>query len=101
VTKVKNIRPGIVIIADAGLKLAPGEVVELDKLTPQASRAIDAGMLAAVEPQAEAKPETKPKAKSPARTAAQEPESKDAAETSAAPAATADVNSTEGANGSH
>jgi hypothetical protein len=60
VTKIKNIRPGIVIIADAGLKLAPGEVVEMEKLTPQTSRAIDAGMLATVVPQAEVKAEAKP-----------------------------------------
>ncbi len=35
VTKVKNVRAGIVIIADAGLKLAPGETVSVDKLTAQ------------------------------------------------------------------
>jgi hypothetical protein len=102
VTKVKNIRSGIVIIADAGLKLTPGEVVELDKLTPQASRAIDAGLLATVEPQAEPKPEAKPKAKAPARTAAQKPEPKDAEQSTATPPATdsVDSGSTEGADGS-
>ncbi|MEN6521114.1 MAG: hypothetical protein ABFD46_08200 [Armatimonadota bacterium] len=102
-TKVKNIRPGIVIIADAGLKLAPGEVVELEKLTPQMSKAIDAGMLATVETQAEAKPEAKLKAKAPARTAVQKPEPKGEEQTGVTPPATgdaADSGSTEEADGS-
>ncbi len=43
--KVKNVRAGIVIIADAGLKLAPGETVPVEKLTPQMISAVDAGLL--------------------------------------------------------
>ena len=102
--KVKNVRAGIVIISDAGLKLAPGEVVELDRLTPQVSSAIAAGLLRAVEPQAEAKPETKPKAKAPARTAGQKAETKPTVEATATPAAVADSaddSVTEGADGSN
>ena len=48
-TKVKNVRAGIVIIADAGLKLAPGETVSVDKLTAQMNSALDAGLLARVD----------------------------------------------------
>jgi hypothetical protein len=107
--KVKNVRAGIVIISDAGLKLSPGEVVELLELTPQVSTAINAGMLATVEPQAqaetksEAKSETKPKAKVPARTSGQKVEPKVAAEATATPPAAADSaddSATEGTDGS-
>lgn len=48
-TKVKNVRAGIVIIADAGLKLAPGETVSVDRLTAQMDSAIDAGLLARID----------------------------------------------------
>jgi hypothetical protein len=49
VTKVKNVRAGIVIIADAGLKLAPGESVSVDRLTAQMQSAIEAGLLARID----------------------------------------------------
>ena len=61
--KVKNVRPGILIIADAGLKLGPGEVVSAADITPQMERAVDAGLLALVE----AEPEVKQKIKAPAK----------------------------------
>ena len=48
-TKVKNVRAGIVIIADAGLKLAPGESVSVDRLTAQMQSAIEAGLLARID----------------------------------------------------
>ena len=48
-TKVKNVRAGIVIIADAGLKLAPGETVSVERLTAQMNSALDAGLLARVD----------------------------------------------------
>ena len=32
-TKVKNVRPGILIIADARMRLEPREVLEVEKLT--------------------------------------------------------------------
>lgn len=44
--KVKNVRPGILIIADAGLRLEPGRVLEVEELTPHMERAISAGLLA-------------------------------------------------------
>ncbi len=62
-TKLKNVRAGIVIIADAGLKLAPGEVAEMETLTPQARRAVAGGMLAQLEPEMESRPRGKPAAK--------------------------------------
>jgi hypothetical protein len=63
VTKVKNVRAGIVIIADAGLKLAPGETVSVDKLTAQMNSALDAGLLARVDGEGEgkSKPKSTPK----------------------------------------
>jgi hypothetical protein len=61
--KIKNIRAGIVIIADAGLKLAPGEVAEMETLTPQTRSAVADGMLAQLESETESKPRGKPAAK--------------------------------------
>ncbi len=60
-SKVKNVQPGILIIADAGLKLTPGEVAEMETLTVQVKRAIENGLLAHVEV------EVKQKAKSPGK----------------------------------
>lgn len=57
-TKIKNVRPGILIIADAGLKLAPGQSRDIDDLTPQMKQALDDGLLAQMD-----SGETKPKAK--------------------------------------
>lgn len=54
--KIKNVRPGILIIADAGLKLAPGESRELNELTPQAKQALDDGLLAQMDREKETKP---------------------------------------------
>jgi hypothetical protein len=59
VTKLKNVRAGIVIIADAGLKLAPGETVSVERPSPQMQRAVDAGLLARVDSESESK--SKPK----------------------------------------
>jgi len=63
VIKVKNVRPGIIIVADAGLKLAPGEVSDVEKLTVQMQRCLDDGVLARVD-ETESKSETKSKSKS-------------------------------------
>ena len=57
--KVKNVRAGIVIIADAGLKLAPGETVSVDGLTSQMQSAVDAGLLARVDGDSDSKPKSK------------------------------------------
>ena len=60
--KVKNVRPGIVIIADAGLKLGPGEVADVNRLTSQAEKAITDGLLARIDTDVKpkAKAQTKP-----------------------------------------
>ena len=34
--RIKNIRPGVLVIPDAGLKLKPGQVVEVERLTAAA-----------------------------------------------------------------
>ena len=62
-TKLKNVRAGIVIIADAGLKLAPGETVSVEKLTPQMQSAVDAGLLARIDGDGDgrSKPKNAPK----------------------------------------
>lgn len=44
--KLKNIRPGVLIIADAKLRLDPGETFETDALSPQMESALSAGRLA-------------------------------------------------------
>ncbi len=66
-TKVKNVRAGMVIIADAGLKLAPGETVSVDKLTAQMNSALDAGLLARIDSDSESKSRSKSAPKSEAR----------------------------------
>ena len=43
---VKNLRPGVLILADAGLRLGPGETAEIAALTPQIQKAIATGRLA-------------------------------------------------------
>ena len=62
-TKLKNVRAGIVIIADAGLKLAPGETVSVERLSPQMHRAVDAGLLARIDGDGDSrsKPKNTPK----------------------------------------
>ena len=62
--KVKNVRPGILIIADAGLKLGPGEVADIGSLTPQAEKAIKDGLLARIDMDPESKQTVKVIAKS-------------------------------------
>lgn len=62
--KIKNVRPGILVIADAGLKLAPGESVELETLTRQAERAVADGLLARTDAASFAKSESKAAVKS-------------------------------------
>lgn len=47
--KLKNVRPGVLIVADAGLRLAPGQVVEVESLTTQMERGIAEGRLARVD----------------------------------------------------
>lgn len=73
--KIKNVRPGILIIADAGLKLAPGESRDVEQLTPQAKDAIASGLLAQMDKAQDSKPagraadkqEAKPQAKTGSR----------------------------------
>ena len=43
---IKNLRPGVLILADAGLRLRPGETAEIAALTPQIQQAVKAGRLA-------------------------------------------------------
>ena len=78
-TKVKNVRAGIVIIADAKIKLAPGESVEIEKPSPQTEQAIADGLLARMDDAPPAKPDTKPEGKPKSKTAASGTESKETA----------------------
>jgi flagellar biosynthesis GTPase FlhF len=59
VVRIKNVRPGILIIADAGLKLAPGESIELETLTRQAEKAVADGLLARMDVASAAKSESR------------------------------------------
>ena len=43
---LKNLRPGVLILADARLRLGPGETAEVASLTPQIQKALSAGLLA-------------------------------------------------------
>lgn len=55
--KIKNLRAGWVFIPDAGLKLKTGQVVEVEKLSPQAQMFIDKGYVAQVDSPVKAKKE--------------------------------------------
>lgn len=57
--KVKNVRPGVVIITDAGLKLSPGETRILESATRQTEQALADGLLAKVEMEGDSKPHAK------------------------------------------
>ena len=46
---IKNIRPGILVIPDAGLKLKPGQTVDIEKGTRQIELALKKGYLAAID----------------------------------------------------
>lgn len=87
--KIKNVRPGILIIADAGLKLAPGESREVEALTPQAKDAITSGLLAQMDKTQNPKPAGKaadkaPEAKPQAKAGSRKPEEKGADKSEAA-----------------
>ena len=71
--KVKNIRAGIVIIPDAGLKLRPGATTSVEKLSEQMERALDDGLLARMD----VEPDAKPKSKTSARGSAAKTEAKE------------------------
>ena len=75
--KVKNVRPGLLLIADARLKLAPGETATVENLTPQMESCLENGHLTRIEPE----PEAKPRAKSVGKNA--EPRSEPASKTTA------------------
>lgn len=47
--KIKNIRPGILVIPDADLKLNPGQVVEIEKRTRKIDSALKKGYLALID----------------------------------------------------
>jgi len=47
--KIRNKLPGPLVIADAKLRLAPGEVVEVGTVTPQTQGALDRGLAAQVD----------------------------------------------------
>lgn len=47
--KIKNIRPGILVIPDAGLKLNPGQVVEIEERTRKIDSALKKGYLALID----------------------------------------------------
>ena len=53
--KLKNIRPGVLIIADAKLRLDPGQAFETESISPQMESALSAGRLARMDG-GEAKP---------------------------------------------
>ncbi len=53
---IKNIRPGILMIPDAGLRLTPGQTAEVNEPTRQVGRLLASGHLARVGVRAEPEP---------------------------------------------
>lgn len=84
--RVKNLQAGILIVADARLKLGPGEVRDVEVLTPQMESAVDAGLLARVDPA----PETKQRGRSAGRSDQKAPVPTTAAIVTATPVPCAD-----------
>jgi hypothetical protein len=77
VIKIKNVGTGILMITDAGLKLAPGGTDDVENITPQMQRCLDDGLLARVDTEPEVKTKSKPSTRSSAaKTEAKEQSSK-------------------------
>ncbi|MBM4042406.1 MAG: hypothetical protein FJ290_28270 [Planctomycetes bacterium] len=64
--KIRSKRPGPLVIADAKLRLRPGEVVEVKALSPQGEGALDRGFIEQVGEETPVGPPEAPKAASPA-----------------------------------
>ena len=47
--KLKNIRPGVLIIADAKLRLDPGQALEPESISPQIESSLSAGRLSRID----------------------------------------------------
>ncbi|HRT64749.1 MAG TPA: hypothetical protein P5540_07955 [Candidatus Hydrogenedentes bacterium] len=47
--KLKNVRRGMLVIADAGLKLKPGQTVEVETITKQMEALVASGHLARID----------------------------------------------------
>lgn len=61
-TTIKNIRPGILVIPDAGLRLTPGQTLEVGKPTKQTEGLIASGHLARIGNPSESKQPESPEA---------------------------------------
>lgn len=48
---VKNVRPSLVLVSDARLRLGPGQVMTVEQITPQLQTLLDAGALVRLEGQ--------------------------------------------------
>ena len=58
--QVKHVRAGVLVVADAALRFGPGQVLEVEDLTPQLERAIAAGLLVRHEDYKETRAESEP-----------------------------------------
>ena len=47
--ELKNVRPGVLVIADAKVRLDPGQIVAVNSLSSQMEKALELGMLTRVE----------------------------------------------------
>ena len=47
--ELKNVRPGVLMIADGQVRLEPGQIVAVNSLTAQMEKALALGMLARIE----------------------------------------------------
>ncbi len=83
--KVKNVRPGILIIADAGIKLAPGETTDVQIVTAQMERCLDDGLLARIDSESEVQQKAKSANRSNAPKAEAKKQSAKAADTEPKP----------------
>lgn len=57
--RIKNVRPGILILADANLKLAPGEMADVETPTVHIQQCLDNGLLAQIEIESDTKTKSK------------------------------------------
>ncbi|MCE5314014.1 MAG: hypothetical protein ABFD49_07065 [Armatimonadota bacterium] len=57
--KIKNVRPGVLILSDAKLKLPPGGTADVETLSVQMQQCLDNGLLIQVTTETEVKPKAK------------------------------------------
>ena len=57
-TQIKNVRPSLVLVTDARVRLGPGQVLAVEQITPHLQALLDQGALVVIETKAPAAAKT-------------------------------------------